>query len=281
MNVNAIKQKLASLQTRQGGGKSKLAESIWKAPIGKFQVRILPAKWDKENPFKEVHFHYGIGNRTMISLINYGEKDPIVEFSESLKKQTYTVENFKLAKKLEPKMRVFAPVIVRGEESKGVRLWEFGKEVYMELLAIAEDEDVGDYTDTYQGRDLIVETVGPDQSGRQFNKTSVRVKTKQTPASEDAKQLQLWLDNQPHPVEIQKKPSYEELKQALYEWLNPGSTEEETEETETTTTTTTAAPVKEAPAAKAKYALNVKQKPDVDKEFDDLFKSEGEDDLPF
>lgn len=282
MNVNAIKQRLASLQTRGGGGKSKLAEMIWKAPIGKFQVRILPATWDKENPFKEVHFHYGIGNRTMISLINYGEKDPIVEFSESLKKQTYTVENYKLAKKLEPKMRVFAPVIVRGEEDKGVRLWEFGKEVYMELLAIAEDEDVGDYTDTYQGRDLIVETVGPDQSGRQFNKTSVRVKTKQTPASEDAKQLKLWLDNQPHPVEIQKKPTYEELKQALYEWLNPGTSEEtEAEEQVTTTATTTAAKTETAPA-KSKYNLNVKQKPDIDKEFDDLFKTDdAANDLPF
>jgi hypothetical protein len=279
MNVNLIKQKLASLQTRGNTGRSKIAESIWKAPIGKFQVRMIPAKWDRENPFKEVFFHYGINNRTMISLINFGEKDPIVEFSESLKKQTYTVENFKLAKKLEPKMRVFAPVIVRGEEDKGVRLWEFGKEVYMELLAIAEDEDVEDYTDTYQGRDLIVETVGPDQSGRQFNKTSVRVKTKQTPASEDAKQVKAWLEAQPDPLELYKKPTYEELKQGLYEWLNPGSSEE-TEEAEEPKAETPTAP---APATSAsKYSLNVKQKPDIDKEFDDLFKTDSTtNDLPF
>src|SRR3972149_2139954 len=147
MDINLIKQKLAALQTRGNQGKSKLAENIWKSPIGKHQVRIIPAKWDRENPFKELFFHYGIGDRTMISLINFGEKDPIVEFSEGLKRQPYTLENYKLAKKLEPKMRVFVPVIVRGEEDKGVRLWEFGKEVYMELLAIAEDEDVGDYTD--------------------------------------------------------------------------------------------------------------------------------------
>lgn len=272
MNVNLIKQKLASLQTRGGQGKSKIAESIWKAPIGKYQVRMLPAKWSKENPFKEVFFHYGIGNRTMISLVNFGEKDPIVEFSESLKKQTYTVDNFKLAKKLEPKMRVFAPVIVRGEEDKGVRLWEFGKEVYMELLAIAEDEDVGDYTDTYQGRDLIVETVGPDQSGRQFNKTSVRVKTKQTPASEDAKQIKAWLESQPDPVELYRKPTYEELKQGLYEWLNPGSTEEtETESESGVPGESDIAPDQPAKPA-SKYSLNVKKKTaDVDKEFDDLF----------
>ena len=55
--------------------------------------------------------------------------------------------NWQLAKKLDPKMRVFAPVIVRGEEDKGVRPWEFGKEIYMQLLGIAEDEDYGDFTD--------------------------------------------------------------------------------------------------------------------------------------
>lgn len=273
MDVKLIKQRLAALQTRGNSDRNKRAETVWKAPIGKHQIRIVPAKWDKENPFKEIFVHYGIGNRTMVALTNFGEKDPIVEFSQSLLKQTYTPDNYKLAKKLEPKMRVFAPIIVRGEEDKGVRLWEFGKEVYMELLAISSDEDVEDYTDTYQGRDLIVETVGPEQSGRAFNKTTVRVKTKQTPACEDAKQLKMWLENQPEPLELYKKYSYEELKQGLFEWLNPEATEEE--EAEETT-----APIK-APVAdvKPKYGLQVTKKPDIDKEFDDLFKDDN--DLPF
>lgn len=268
MDPNFIKQKLAGLQSRGGQGKSKLAESVWKPTVGKHQVRIIPAKWNKEYPFKEVFIHYGIGAKPMISLVNFGEKDPIVVFSEELLKQTYTVDNFKLAKKLEPKMRVFAPVIVRGEEDKGVRLWEFGKEVYMELLAIAEDEDAGGYEDTYQGRDLIVDTVGPEQSGRQFNKTSVRVKAKQTPASENAAQLKTWLENQPDPLELFKKPTYQELERALYEWLNPGTSEEEEENTEEEIPAKAAAPVVEN-----KYSLNVTKKPDIDKEFDDLFKN--------
>ena len=36
-------------------------------------------------------------------------------------------------------MRTFAPVIVRGEESEGVKWWGFGKTVYQELLAIIAD----------------------------------------------------------------------------------------------------------------------------------------------
>lgn len=278
MNIELIKQKLSALQTRGGQGKSKIAENVWKAPIGKHQVRILPAKWNKENPFKELFFHYGIGNRTMISLINFGEKDPIVEFSQSLKNQTYTLENYKMAKKLEPKMRVFVPVIVRGQEDKGVKLWEFGKEVYLELCALAEDEDVGDYTDTFQGRDLIVETVGPDQSGRQFNKTSVRIKTKTTPASDDAKQLKLWLENQLDPIELYKKYTYEELKQALFEWLNPAEPTTVSEEEDETDDKIPHIPlpgeegaVEEIKPAK-KYTLKTPKKENIDKELDDLFK---------
>ncbi len=118
--------------------------------MGKHSVRIVPSKFDKQNPFKEVLMHYGINNRTMMSLANFNEKDPIVEFAQGLRKSG-DKENWSLAKKLEPKMRIFAPVIVRGEEDKGVRLWEFGKQVYMDLLSIAEDEDVGDYTDPITG----------------------------------------------------------------------------------------------------------------------------------
>ncbi len=65
----------------------------------------------------------------------------------------------------------------------------------------------------------------------------------------------------------------------MYEWLNPGSSEE-TEEAEEPKAETPTAP---APATSAsKYSLNVKQKPDIDKEFDDLFKTDSTtNDLPF
>ena len=78
-------------------------------------------------------------------------------------------------------MRVFAPVIVRGEEDKGVRMWEFGKEIYMQLLGIADDEDYGDYTDINEGRDFTLEAVMGDIGGRQGLKTSIRIKPKTSP----------------------------------------------------------------------------------------------------
>ena len=257
MDLNAIKSRLGSLQNqRQGSGKRDMSLIIWKPTVGKHSVRIVPSSHDKSNPFKEVFIHYGIGNRTMISLTNFGEKDPIVEFAKQLR-QTSDKENWSMAKKLEPKMRVFVPVIVRGEEDKGVRLWEFGKQVYMELLSIAEDEDVGDYTDPVQGRDITIETTDGATNGTNFNQSKVRVRTKTTALSDDADDVKKWLTEQPDPMTIFKKYSYEEMKASLMEWLNP---EEAVAET--------AAEVPEE--VKPAYTLNTK-KSKVDEEFDELF----------
>jgi hypothetical protein len=174
-----------------------------------------------------------------------------------------------MAKKLAPKMRVFAPIIVRGEEDKGVRLWEFGKQIYIELLAIAEDEDVQDYTDPVEGRDLTIETTDAATNGTGYNQSKVRVRTKITPLSSDSEQVKLWLTTQPETLTLFKKYGYEEMKNSLLEWLNPSETAAEDD------TVVPTAPVAEKP--KSNYSLAAKPVKDVDKAFDDLFK----DDLPF
>ena len=160
MDISAIKQKLSALQNPRGGQKRDLEKTIWRPVVGKHSVRIVPSAFDKSNPFKEVYMHYGINNKTMVSPITFGEKDPIVEFAQGLRKSS-NKDDWQLAKKLEPKMRVLVPVVVRGEEDKGVRLWEFGKQTYMDLLKFAEDEDIGDFTDPVAGRDVTVETDQP------------------------------------------------------------------------------------------------------------------------
>lgn len=263
MDLSAIKNRLGSLQSsRQGGGKRDMSAIIWKPTVGKHSVRIVPSAYDKSNPFKEIFVHYGIGNRTMVSLTNFGEKDPIVEFAKQLR-QTSDKENWSMAKKLEPKMRVFVPVIVRGEEDKGVRLWEFGKQVYMELLSIAEDEDVGDYTDPVEGRDITIETTGPETNGTSYNQSKVRVRTKTTPLSNDANEVKKWLAEQPDPMSIFKRYEYDEMKSSLLEFLNPEDAVTETKEESTDE-------VEEKPKA---YKLDTKKaEKQVDDEFDELFK---------
>lgn len=286
MDINAIKQRLNSLQS-SGQKKEKVDYSkyYWKPKQeGKYQIRIVPSTLNKENPFQEVFVHYGFSKFPIYALTNWGEKDPIVEFAKQLR-GTSEKENWQLAKKLDPKMRVFAPVVVRGEEDKGVRLWEFGKEIYMQLLGIAEDEDYGDFTDINDGRDFTVEAVMGDIGGRQGIKCSIRVKPKTSPLGADKNEIKSWLSEQPSVLELQKKMTFEDLKSVLEKFLNPEAETEE-EEVVAPAKATNAAPKDlpweddededEAPAPKAaNYALkSAPTKTSKAAKFDALFEDE-------
>ena len=222
MNLELLKQKLDGLQSKptQNTQKTDYTKIFWRPTVGKQQIRIVPSVYNSANPFKELKFYYGITNKVMISPLNFGEKDPIHLFAQKLREE-YNKENYVLAKKLDAKTRIFAPVVVRGEEDKGVRLWQFGKTVYEELLALAVDEEIGDYTDIAGGRDLTVETVGPESTGTPYNKSSVRVRLKTSPLSEDSNTVQTWLKEQPNPEELFKRYTFEEMKSALEKWLSP------------------------------------------------------------
>jgi len=284
MDIKAIKQKLNALQsTGQKKEKVDYSKYLWKPKSeGKYQIRVVPSVLNKSNPFQEVFVHYGFSKFPIYALTNWGEKDPIVEFAKSLR-NTQEKENWQLAKKLDPKMRVFAPVVVRGEEEKGVRLWEFGKEIYMQLLGIAEDEDYGDFTDINEGRDFTVDVVTGDIGGRQGLKSSIRVKPKTTPLNTDTATIKVWLEEQPNILEIQRKMEFDALKEILQNWLNPEDEETDTVEEEEETTNTVEDKDEDPLLTKAKeepksnYSLKTPAKPSskADK-FDALFDDEEE-----
>ena len=275
MDLNEMRNRLAAIQSKSTGKGGNNQKSIfWKPSVGKQVIRVVPNKYNKKNPFTELYFHYGIGKNTMVSPSNWGEKDPIVEFAKQLR-GTNDKENWRLAKKLDPKMRIFVPIIVRGEESEGVRLWQFGKELYMDFLNLADNEDVGDFTDVYEGRDITLTTVGPEVTGTSYNKTTIMPKVKITALADDKKTIESLLENQPNPKEVFKKYSYDEMKQALQEWLAPeeednDSPVEEDEAPVTKQSTGTEYSLK-TPAGKTSKA----------EKFDSLFDDEEDNDLPW
>ena len=233
MDISEIKSRLNTLQ-QSSSKKEKIdyTKIYWKPKQEgvKYQIRFVPSKLNKQNPFKEIFVHYGFSKFPILALTNWDEKDPIIEFAKQLRK-TNDKENWQLAKKLDPKMRIYAPIVVRGEEDKGVRLWEFGKEIYVQLLGIAEDEDYGDYTDINDGRDFTVEAVMGEIAGRQGLKSSIRVKPKISPLSTNKEEIEKFLNEQPNVLEIQRKMDFESLKEILQTYLSPK--EEETEHTPT------------------------------------------------
>ena len=220
MDLNAIKKRLNQLQTTNNR-----TSSLWKPQPGKTQIRIVPYAFNKDNPFIELFFHYNLNNRSYLSPISFGRPDPIEEFAQKLK-GSGSKEDYQLSRKLEAKMRTFAPVIVRGEEKQGVKFWGFGKTVYQELLSIIADPDYGDITDPVNGRDVVVEFISAEESGASFPKTNIRVKPNQTPISEEPDVLEL-VKSQQDIKEIYQELSYDDLTEVLNEWLNPSDSDEE------------------------------------------------------
>ena len=223
MNINAIKQRLNSLQNT-----SKKTDALWKPKPGKYVLRIVPYKFNKENPFIELLFHYNINNKTYLSPASFQRPDPILEFAEKLKRLGDT-ENWKAGKKMEPKLRTFAPVVIRGQENEGVKFWGFGKTVYQEILGYIADPDYGDITDPMAGRDLTVEYISAEDAGTSYPTTTLRVKPNQTPLAEGG-DIAKFLENQTEITELYQELSYAELKNVLEGWLNPSATsDDETE----------------------------------------------------
>ena len=280
MDLNAIKQKLDSLNKQSNYKKGSGKNLFWKPSVGKQVVRVVPNKYNKDFPFTEMMFYYGIGQRVMASPQNWNEKDPIQEFTKQLR-TTNDEENWRLAKKLDAKTRIFAPVVVRGEESEGVKLWQFGKEVYQEFLNMAADEEIGDYTDIAQGRDIKLTTVGPEVTGTPYNKTSIGPSLKTSPISKDKDEVNKFLEDQPDPMKIFKRYTFDEVKAALQEFLSPEDQESEGDI------------IKEPAVAfdgdtkGGNYSLDTNAKKSKSEQFDDLFDNEkssnvdGSDDLPF
>ena len=249
MDINALKKRLGQLQITNNR-----TSNLWKPSPGTTQVRIVPYKHNKDNPFIELFFHYDLGRKSYLSPMSFGRPDPIEEFSQKLK-SSGNKEDYRLARKIESKMRTFAPVVIRGEENQGVKFWGFGKTVYQELLSIIADPDYGDITDSMNGRDITVEFKTAEEMGASFPKTNIRVKPNQIPITEDATLLENLMDNQKDITEIYQEQTYDELTEVLNNWLNPEDAEESEEKSVT----------------KSVVKEDVKSTEDVSAAFDDLF----------
>jgi len=262
INLDAVRQKLSQLQnvtTKQN--------NLWKPEPGAQQIRIVPYQHNRENPFLELYFHYN-------SPMSFGRPDPIVEFATKLKKSG-DKEEWKKGRSLEPKMRTYVPILVRGEEHEGVKFWGMGKQVYQEILGLIADPDYGDITDVKNGRDLTIEFKTAQECGKDFPETTVRPHGSASPAFDPAdKALLEKVKNQKNVTELWPELSYDELAAVMDTWLNaPASTDADPETNETPSEDS--APAAAAPVSATQKVAAVKtpatSAKDIAAEFDDLF----------
>jgi len=222
IDFDAIKKKLDRLS-----GVTKNRSSMWRPTEGEeHTVRLLSFPDNDGQPFKELWFYYGVGNnRGLLAPYQFNDPDPIQELITTLRDDG-SKESYELAKKLYPKMRTYAPVIIRGEEDKGVQIWGFGKTVYQNLLGLMLDEDYGDITDPTTGRDIKV--VCSKQPGKRWAMTEVRPRGKQSMLSSETDQAQEWLSKIPNLDDVYSCKSYDELSKLVSDWLNEDESDSDT-----------------------------------------------------
>ena len=212
INLDKMRQKMDRLE-------GKRQESIfWRPQDGEQTIRILPCS--DGDPFKEYWFHYNLGdNRGFLSpKRNFGESDPLDSFVRQLF-NSKEESDIKMAKNLMARQRFFSPVIVRGEEEKGVRIWGYGKMAYKELISLALNPDYGDITDPESGTDLVIKYGKPP--GAQYPQTNITPRRHPSQLSEDPDQTADWVNGVPDfdaaHAAARKTPA--EVGQMLDEWL--------------------------------------------------------------
>jgi len=129
------------------------------------------------------------------------------------------------------KQRFFSPVLVRGEEDQGIRIWGYGKMAYEKLLTIVLDPDYGDITDPENGNDLKI--MYGKLPGASFPRTDIRPRPRKTVLCDDAvggdERCAELLETIPDFESLFERKSTEEVRAILDEFLSSDSEKSDVE----------------------------------------------------
>ena len=208
--VSSVKAKLDAMTAQ---GRSQLL--VWRPIRGKEeQVRIIPYKHGSD-PFNELYFHYDIGPvKTILCPTGINEPCPICEYTQFLNKQEKSDKNFALYKRLKSRLRVYVPVIVRGDEDAGIRFWGIGKNTYTAIGRLFIDAEYGDLSDPLKGRDLKVLATNPTPQYI-YGQVDVRPAANASQLSQTTQQAKQWMLECPVVFDAFQKMSKGEIQSAL------------------------------------------------------------------
>lgn len=271
-NLDAIKAKINQLSGNRASSGSKTTEKTkvnwWKPQLGQHDIRFLPYQDRNGQPFHEVSYYDSrlLSERRFVAGCQFeGTTDPVFNLLTELKKDK-SKEAWTLWRNLQPKERYYAPIIVRGEEDKGVQLWELNSKLVKDIYSVLAHPDYKDENlmDPENGYDFTV-TVSPTDktfAGNPVKDIKLQPRRKPSPLAKSAdvsEKIVAAIPNLEAYFKAQTK-SEDELNAILQNFLagNGSSSEVSSEEVEE-------AKDKTVSAAKAKKAKN-----SIDAAFDDL-----------
>jgi hypothetical protein len=146
--------------------------------------------------------------------------------------------------------RYFSPVVVRGREDEGIKVYGYGKQAYELLLGYILDPEYGDVTDINEGTDITLTYTKPTKPGA-YPQTNLKMRRNTSTLLEEADAIPALLDRMPDFDGLFDRLSASQVDAILDEQLS-GNSSAESRSSET-----------------AKYGATGK-KSDVDRAFDEL-----------
>ena len=232
INMELMRRKLATLRGENKGNGNSV---FFRPDDGDTDIRIVPAP--DGDPLREMFFHYNVGNHQggiMCPKRNFGERCPICEFASSLWREAAEnndEESKKLAKSLFVRTRYFSPVVVRGREEEGIKVYGYGKTAYELLLGYILDPEYGDITDINEGTDITLTYTKPTRPGA-YPQTNLKMRRNTSPLLEDVDAISPLLDRMPDFDSLFERQTPEAIDAILDEQLaSDGSAESRSSQT--------------------------------------------------
>lgn len=214
IDISKMRNKLDNLK---GGGKQTNAK-FWSPQEGVQTIRILPTT--DGDPFKTFFFHYGLAKESILCPKgNFGEPCPICDFVSKLYNDK-DEESRELASKIVKKQRFYTPILVRGDEKEGPKVWGYSKSTYQFLIETVLNPEYGDITDLDTGVDIDLEY--GKKSGKKWPETKLVLKRRSSPMCKDmdADSCKDILARIPDFDKLHKRRTAEEIKTLLEQFLN-------------------------------------------------------------
>jgi hypothetical protein len=277
-NLNAIKEKIEQLTNAKKyaskDSETKRPKLTWFKPgLGQYSVRFLPYTDANGQPFQEVAYYDSklLSEMRFVAPSQWGMKDPVFELLTELRKDR-SKEAWKLWKNLQPKERYYAPIIVRGEEEKGVQIWELNSRLVKDIYSILAHPDYSEENlmDPDKGYDFTV-TVSPTDktfNGNPVKEIKLQPRRKPSKLSENEAQREKFLAGIPDLEAYFKAQvkSVDEMANMLENFLNSsnssGASDAQAEEATESPSSSDDSSVNSAKVKKARKS--------IDDAFDDL-----------
>lgn len=193
-DLSAIKRKIEDLSGGPKAGKTNRPKLNWFKPqIGTYNLRFLPYQDANGQPFQEVSYYDNklLSERRFVAPAQFGQEDPIFDLLNELRKDR-SKETWRLIGTLRPRERFYAPVLIRGEEDKGVQVWEMNSKILKDIYSILAHPDYAEdnLMDPEAGFDF---TLNVTDSGKKWNgyvvkQYDVTVRRKPSPLAKTKKE---------------------------------------------------------------------------------------------